>query len=182
MLSELQRRFDTIEQQRAALQNGVRDLSDAQLTWTPSGTAWSVQQIVEHLVLSDETVGHARAADAAVETEALMFRVLPRAWRRALILRALNRNAVLPLPSPAVEPRGKVPLSELLTRWDAARGEMRRVLETLQGGHERRYSHPVLGPLTAVQMLDLGQAHMAYHTRQMEALRRGPSFPRATEG
>ena len=175
MKSELQKRFDAIERQRADLQDSALALSDTQLKWTPSAETWSVGQIVQHLVLSDETVGHAQEA-GAVAAEASMFRVLPRAWRRALVLRALKRDKVLPLPSSGVEPQGDVPLAELLSRWNTAREEMRQVLETLQGD-ERRYFHPVLGPLTARQMLELGETHTAYHTRQMEALQREAAFP-----
>ncbi len=174
MHSKLQSRFHAIERQREALQSGVLALDDVQLNWSPNAAVWSIGQTVQHLVLSDETVGQAQDA---VETEALMFWVLPRAWRRALVLNALKRDAVLPLPSPDIEPHGNVPLSELLGRWDTARGEMGRVLETIEL-NARRYSHPVLGPLTAMQMLELGQTHTAYHTRQMEKLQRDPAFPR----
>lgn len=176
MLPNLERRFEAIEQQRSALRGAVLTSSDTQMNWAPAATVWSMKQIIEHLVLSDETLG--RAHDAGrVPTEALMFRVIPRAWRRALILRALKRNAVLPLPSPGVEPQGKVSLSELLSRWDAARAGMRRTLDTLDS-RERRYAHPVLGPLTAAQMLVLSQEHTAYHTRQLEALKHDTAFPR----
>ena len=117
---------------------------------------WSVGQTVHYLTCySDETLGRAQDPEA-VKAEAPLFRVLPRAWHRTLILGALNRNVVLPLPSPVVEPRGDVPLSKLLPRWNRARREMRRALDTLQGD-EPRYSHPVLGPLTAAQMLELGR-------------------------
>ncbi len=179
MLPELQRRFEAIERQRATLESSILALTAAQVNWTPSAAVWSVGQIVHHLVLSDETLGRAQDAEA-VKAEVPMFRVLPRAWRRALILSALKRGVVLPLPSPAVEPRGDVPLSKLLSRWARARREMRRVLDTLEAD-EPRYSHPVLGPLTAAQMLELAQTHTAYHTRQMEALQRDPAFPRGAE-
>ena len=175
MLPDLQRRFDAIERQRALLQSGALASSEAQLNWTPKAGAWSIGQVVHHLVLSDETIGRAQDVGQAA-TEEPMFRVLPRAWRRALVLTAFRRNAILPLPSPAVEPRGDVPLSRLLERWQAVREEMRGALDIQRGG-DVRYSHPVLGPLTAAQMLELGQTHTAYHTRQIEALRRDPSFP-----
>lgn len=126
-------------------------------------------------MLSDETVGRAKDAGEG-ESEARMFRALPRAFRRALVLGAFRRDAVLPLPSPAVEPRGDVPLPGLLARWEGIRTEMRLALDPLRGD-EPRYSHPVLGPLTAGQMLELGRAHTAYHARQIEKLRRDPAFP-----
>ena len=177
MQSEIRRLFEVVEKQRAAIQSRAGDLSDAQIHWVSNPAIWSVGRIVEHLVLSDETVGRAQDADK-IQAEAIMFRVVPRPVRLALILRALNRDVALPLPSPAIEPHGNVPVSELLSRWEAARREMGRILETIRSD-EKRYSHPVLGSLNAVQMLELEQAHTAYHTRQMEALQREPAFPQS---
>ena len=175
MRPELQRGFDAIEVQRAHFQNTALALDDGPLNRSLGPGVWSVRQIIEHLILSDESVGRAQDA-GAVQAEALMFRVLPRALRRALVLRAFSRDVVLPLPSPAVEPSGDVPLPALLSRWEASRAEMRRVLDSLQRD-EARYSHPVLGPLNAAQMLDLARAHTAYHARQMEALQHEAAFP-----
>ncbi len=176
MLTKLSNSFDAMERQRTALQDAARALNDAQLNWTPGTDVWSTLQIIEHLVLSDETVGRAHEP-GSVKNEAPMFRVLPCAVRRALILRALRRDFFLPLPSLDIEPHGDVPLPELLSRWEAARNEMRQVLNSMQSD-ERRYSHPVLGPLTAAQMLKLGQTHTAYHTRQIETLQSNTMFPK----
>ena len=126
-----------------------------------------------------ETVGRARPAEIT-DTEAPMFRILPRGVRFAMVLRALQRDMTLPLPTPDLEPTGNVPMPELFTRWEAEQREMRRVLETLQG-NERRYWHPVLGPLTAKQMLDLAQVHTAYHIRQIKARQRDSAFPQTHE-
>lgn len=175
MIPPLQSHFEDIERQRAALESSASALDGAQLGWTPDAATWSARQIIEHLVLSDETVGRTQEA-GAVGTEARMFRILPRSWRRALVLGAFRRDVVLPLPSPAVGPRGDALLPALLARWEAVRGEMRLALDSLRGD-EPRYSHPVLGPLTAGQMLALSQTHAAYHTRQLEELRRDPAFP-----
>ncbi len=167
-MQSVQQSFEAIERQRCAIGESALALSDADLRWKPNADTWSIQQIVEHLVLSDETVGQAQNM-GAVQNEALMFRILPRALRRALVLAAFQRGAVLPLPSPAVDPSGNVPLSELLERWDTARAEMRRALETMQQS-DQRYSHPVLGPLTAGQMLKLEQVHTVYHWRQIQTM------------
>lgn len=175
MQADLQHRFDQVESQRAALLSAVVALSDAQASWTPNPSVWSVRQIVQHLVLSDETVGHA-CEPGDVQAEERLLRVLPRAVRRGLVIRAFARNMALPLPSPGVEPREDVPLPALLARWDKARGEMKAVLDTLHG-NGTRWSHPVLGPLTATQMLDLEHAHNAYHGRQIKALQSQAAFP-----
>ena len=123
-------------------------------------------QIVEHLVLSDETVGQAQKMPAAEDP---MFRVLPRAVRRALVLAAFKRDLALPLPSPGLEPSGKVPLPVLLGRWEQSRMRMREALKEVQLD-KPGWSHPVLGPLTALQVLTLAEVHTAYHARQMARL------------
>lgn len=174
MVPELQRRFDVIEDQRRSLQNEALGLSEAQLLWAPPA-AWSIGQVIEHLVLSDETIGQAQNP-GALGSEGLIFRLVPPSWRFALVVRALKRNTALPLPSPEIEPSGQVSLSHLLERWDSSRAQMQQALATLQD-HEKRYFHPVLGPLTAAQMLELGETHTAYHRRQIAAIRHDNAFP-----
>lgn len=175
MRTEFQHQYDAIERQRAALEAIVCQLSDLQLNWKPKPNAWSTLQIVHHLVLSDEAIGRARSADQT-EAEAPLLRVLPRAWRRAMILGALRHGIILPLPSPDIEPRDSIPLADLLERWSISRSDMGVILDTLRAD-EVRYSHPVLGPLTAAQMLELGRVHTAYHMRQMQTLQRAPQYP-----
>jgi hypothetical protein len=179
MLPEMQTRFHAIEQQRSDIQSRITRLSDEQLDWTPETTSWSIRQIIEHLVLCDETLGRAREAGSVMK-EAPVFRAVPRALKRALVLRALSRGAILPVPSPAVEPQGNVSLTELVSRWETARGEMQGFLHTL-AEDETRYLHPVLGPLTATQMLELNETHAGYHWRQMNALLQRNAFPHPEE-
>ncbi len=175
MLTELQHRFDAVEHQRIALKAAVSPLSDLQLSWKLEPGSWNILQIVQHLVLSDETVGRIKEV-GEMEAEAPLFRLLPRALRRAMIISALRHDIVLPLPSPDMEPSGSISLGDLLARWHASRSDMGSVLETLRADADL-YSHPVLGPLTAAQMLDLGRVHTAYHMRQMQVLQRARQFP-----
>ncbi len=166
MLPELERGFEAIEAQRATLTSKALALSDEALTKKPTPEAWSVRQVVEHLVIADETVGQRWPSDKAAPDP---LRLLPRSWRTALIEGAFRRNLTLPLPSPEMEPRGDAPLPALLERWAASRAEMRWVLEALGAGDDA-YAHAILGPLTASQMLSLAQVHTEYHTRQIDRL------------
>ena len=168
MLPKLRSGFDAYERQRLDLVGALNTLNEMQLAWKQTPEDWSILQIVEHLVLSDELMG--RASDRFIaKSKLLIFRVLPPFVRRFLVLSALKRNTVLPLPLAAMEPRGQSPLGELRIRWEA----VRRVIHTDLDGMTRdteRWFHPALGPLTAAQLLDLGRTHAAYHIRQIEAI------------
>jgi len=173
MQPEIKRRFALIEKQRAELRGVLLDLGEQVLNRRPGPRGWTVLQIVQHLVLSDDTLGQARDEVAAI-VEPLPFRIIPRSIRRAMVLGALRRDISLPLPSKEVDPVDDVELPRLLTRWDGARERMSLVLDRT-GETEERYAHPVLGPLSAIQMLELDHVHVAYHGRQIQALFRQAS-------
>jgi len=59
MQSDTLTRFNAIEDQRRTTKARALALSEAQLTRKETADAWSIQQIAEHLVLSDETLGQA---------------------------------------------------------------------------------------------------------------------------
>lgn len=164
MLTDLRTRFDALNRESASVKATVCALSPEHLTRAPSPGEWSPLQIVHHLVLSDETVGlPAKTALSDKPLGAFLFR---------LGLMALNRNVRLPIPDPALEPTSEVPLETLLERWDAAHRELEAFLEdvTEERTRSKPFAHPIIGPLTSKQLLELGKAHTAYHRRQLEAL------------
>jgi hypothetical protein len=170
-----EKRFNTIERQRTYLCDSAQALTDAQLIWKPGADYWSVGEVIEHLILSDEAAGRAHGSNVT-KREPRRFRAIPRSWRRALILSAFRRNMRLPVPLPGILPRSGLSVAVLLDRWNDVRRGMRADLET-QHGDAKRYSHPVIGPLNANEMLEMTEAHTAYHTRQIEGIQRMSAFP-----
>ena len=166
--------LEALAQERRAIVLKVSALTDSQLDFSPDG-AWSAREIVEHLVLSDEMVGRSRSEFAP---ERPPFRFLPHRLRRALILGALRKNVVLPLPGSEFAPQGRTPLETLLQRWDAVHKSIRAEV-ALGDPSEPRYEHPVLGRLTPPQMLRLGIEHTRYHARGLDALIACADFPAA---
>ena len=175
MNSEVQKAFDTTERQRAELKVAVSSLSEAQLNWTPDNSAWSILQIIDHLVRSSRSVQIAFATGVQ-ESEFPLPRLLPRSLRRALILGALNRDLTLPVPSKELEPGTNASLPELYSNWETLTNGIRRFIEPLNGD-EKKYTHPAMGPLTILQTLELGRVHTGYHARQIERLRKRSGFP-----
>ncbi len=175
MNSELQKAFDATERQRAELKVAVSSLSEAQLNWRPDNSAWSILQIVDHLVRSSRSVQKAFETGAQ-EPELLIPRLLPQSLRRALILGALNRDLTLPVPSIELEPGSNASLPELYSNWEIVSNDIRNFIEPLNGD-EKKYTHPAMGPITILQTFELGRVHTAYHTRQIERLRNRSGFP-----
>ena len=175
MRAGIQEGFDTIERQRTEIEAAVSALSDAQREWRTAEGEWSARDVLEHLVLSDEAVGRVRALEA-MEIVPPPVRLLPPAVRRRMILGALRRNVRLPLPSPGIAPGSGESLAVLLERWATVRDAMREELARSRKG-DAPYSHPILGALTAEGMLELDEAHLGYHARQIATIRRSPGFP-----
>lgn len=143
--------------------------------WAPDSATWSALQIVEHLVLAEESVGRPDAG-AVHRPVAFPFWLVPRPLLRRFILRALNNDVALPLPAPGLDPTGLVPFDQLLARWATVRDTAREAIET-HSERARLYWHPVLGAIDALAMLELANCHHAYHLRQLKRLLQLPECP-----
>ncbi len=166
----LLRQFHATQEQQREIVSSIEGLSAAQRAWKDRPDTWSPLQIAEHLILSYETVGSREWAQAQREASGKRPRAYP--VRLQLVLWAMQRNISLPLPSPAVEPLGSTPWPQLQERWQAASSQMRDSLE-LPGAARRSsrpFDHPIVGALSAREMLRLNQVHNAYHLRQLKAL------------
>lgn len=166
MEASLREWLGKIESLRCEISDAVSTLTAEQSRWKPSPDAWSAGQIVEHLTLADAKLG-APSREAGLEREGALLRVVPRSTRFAMALRAFSRNVTLPLPSPDLDPTGVPSIAESLLDWERVHRQIAVALDTVDAG-EPSYFHPILGPLSAAQMLELCHAHMAYHGRQIQ--------------
>lgn len=168
----LAREFEITETQRREAISLLENLSAPQREWKARPTDWSPVQIVEHLVLSYETVGSREWAQAQREENGKTPRAHP--FLLQLVLWSLRRNVRLPLPSPSVDPKGQTPWPQLEARWQEASSQMRDSLEA--PGAVRRtsrpFAHPIVGALNSREMLRLNQIHNAYHLRQLKTVLR----------
>ena len=182
MHEDLRRRFERIEEQKAALLARVTARSEAEQMRVLNGGGWSPRALVHHLVLAEEqTLKHV----AAAADETTPGRVL--ASRRPLVaLLAAAMRAGVPLPAPPEmtppETDGELlTLNDAAARWADCRRAFQKRLEavTVESAREPIARHPIVGPLDARQVLDLAEAHLVYHLRQ--AVRWGISGERASE-
>lgn len=128
----------------------------------PSPDAWSVLEIVEHLVLAERAAcrGMPPIEDLPTHRPRLRDRIL------LPLVRAVLRGPIrVRVPTPAMNPTGQAGLDELRVEWD-------RNFEWLAiyaaSGTSGTVRHPIAGPMTAAQAVHLATLHFERHRRQID--------------
>ena len=77
------------------------------------------------------------------------------------------------VPVPSMKPDGKVTLEELRAIWRKERRAVAVLLETViaENYEQMMFSHAAAGPLTALQMLEIAEAHLETHLRRIDLIR-----------
>ncbi|NIV16631.1 MAG: hypothetical protein GWN62_36890, partial [Aliifodinibius sp.] len=119
MFSEIQQHFDALEDQRKNILSHLQHYDEEQLLFKPDSMKWSISQVVNHLILTEQSAVNYMNKKNKAER-------LPRLnWIAYLRIILLKIALVLPLkfkaPSEVVIPKSNRPLSELITEWEAVR-------------------------------------------------------------
>jgi len=176
LLTEDERRtlslhFDRTEE---ALLVEVRDLSDAEWRFKPTDDTWSIANIVEHLVVIEETVHgvvekmeHAPPADPGRSSSIVDQYVMTEAPNRA------NK-----LIAPAMaQPQGRYADRKSIEFFVKGRARTREIFETTPYLRGRLLPHPMFGLWDGYQWLLATSAHTERHTEQIRELKTHPAFP-----
>lgn len=164
-------RLQSIVRKRARLLDEIAAMPTAQVTSHPRPGKWSIQEIVEHLVLSEVGVLGDLAAlrEVPPQRRALKHRI--RYW---VVMFVLRFDIPVQVPSRALLPKGERPIAELGRQWEA---QHRLLGEWLANPAPRQvgqplFRHPIAGPMTVVESLRMLEVHLDRHTRQVRALMR----------
>jgi len=163
----LLRRMDRIERSRDALLDEVDALpADAQGA-RPLAGKWTIREIVEHLVRAERVVLDAELRPPT--RPASLGRRLRRRLSYHVVLGVLRFGIDVRAPADAMLPSGGVDLPGLRRQWRENHRELRRRIAALdeRGLRAPFARHPVSGVLTAAQSLELLEAHLARHRRQI---------------
>lgn len=170
MLAELQQQCADLDQRSNALLDNLTGLTPLELRFKPSPSSWSILEVVQHLVLSEQDViGQARFADTPT-----LLRRDPRAYLGyPMVFLVLYYGVPWPVPSAGMKPDGRATLTELCTQWSNLHSWLRRYIDRLTPATIKRavFYHPLTGPLTVKQTLILSHTHLTCHTRQIERIK-----------
>lgn len=160
-----------------AVANG---LSPAQAAFKPSPDRWSIQEVVEHLVLAEEFGVNAmwRAAEG--------LRTGQPAWtgehtnRRLAIEEVVARTWRLREVAPDwVTPRSGGPIGYWLARYRACGQVLAGLGPVLEGLDLEAviFPHPISGPLDATQRLAFLRFHADRHLQQIASIKASEGYP-----
>lgn len=154
--------FDDIEIRRQHFLQTLERLPEARRKESPSPNVWTPSQLIEHLVLAEETqLAELRASKPLVATA--------RRWSNGFLVRmvvfTLKNRIRVPVPA-NMKPSGKVSWDDLKARWERVRSEFIAEIENVDA-ESLRAKHHVLGWITPIEMLMITNAHLQYHVLRM---------------
>jgi hypothetical protein len=169
-----------IDESHQEFLSAVDGVSEAQWTWQPAPTRWSVGETAEHIVLA----------------EALLFGVTVRAlaapanpeWKEQtkdktdLLMRVMpSRQETAVAPQPFV-PREKLMPAQVKERFRAQRVDILNFARETQLAlkqHTAVHPFPVFGVLNAYQWLVYIVLHTMRHDEQIAEIKASPGYPSA---
>lgn len=169
MKTRLLKQIETLDIDRKALLDELRQFSMDTLARKPGEDRWSILEIVEHMVLAERTILK-NLPDSELTTDepqSLKSRVL-----YPIVVFVLSRKIPVKVPARSMLPKGKSSLEELSGRWDENFGWLKSHLKDLGPGEHRLaiFSHPVVGPIDTAQTVKMARLHFDIHRRQIRTL------------
>jgi hypothetical protein len=113
----LNQRLHELNEKRGALLDEMEALDPAKLLAKPLAGKWSILEIIEHLVLKERSSRACQTRRVLGERE----RRLKHRFRYLIVMFVLRYGIPVPVPSPAMVPRGARSLPELRRLWDETR-------------------------------------------------------------
>jgi hypothetical protein len=178
MLPILRSRFDELERQRRAVMDELLLHSPAQLQFRPGPGAWSLAELMQHLVLVEEsTLEFLRSKPPRPAST----RTLAHRLRWAMFATVAPRSIRVRVPVAAVKPVGDVPVDALVVRWEAAREQLGAYLDgiTISQLPMVVMKHPIGGPLPVIETLEFIRLHLVHHGHQIRRIRSASGWPAA---
>jgi hypothetical protein len=169
MLPELSDLWTKIETRHQEMFDLIDELTPEQLLFKPEPNRWSILQVLQHVILGAQGL---RRSEAELRDNPLR-KILKPGGMVKVVMDVLVNDVPVDVPDPSMEPDGELTVEELRVIWEKERRGVAALLETVTAeNHEQvMFSHAAAGPLTALQMLEVAEAHIETHRRQIDRIR-----------
>lgn len=166
----LHQHLAALDAERRALLAQLAVAGPETLARQPRPGAWSVLEILDHLVTAERVILGGLADPATLQ--AARPRPAER-LRRILVWGVLRFRIRVKVPTRRMLPQGGRDFAALRAAWDENLAWVRAFAEA--GGGERGavFRHPVGGPLTLAQALAMDRLHLRIHAAQIARILEG---------
>jgi hypothetical protein len=174
LVRSLKQQFDTLEQQRQALESDLSLLTPAQLSFRPFDDSWTISEVVHHLAVTEHLI-FAAATKPDVRRSGRRANVMG----TALLWAVLMLGVRVRVPIPRLSPRRDISLDDAHKEWIEARQHWKRFLEALpqERLQEMAFRHPIAGPIRFAGVPRFLRRHCAHHLRQIDRIQTHSAFP-----
>ena len=177
MLQPLERGFARLENSRKEFLGRVQKLQPHQRAFSPNSHDWSLLQIIDHLVISEEQT-------LRIVAKQLANPKLPDRgrWHAPLRMSLMKLAMRLPLkykiPTEQVAPSPSPDFAELKARWETVRRNLGSLLADIQQSqqHQPVFRHPFFGLMDVEQVLLFLQEHFNHHMQQVKRTLKAGGF------
>jgi hypothetical protein len=169
MLSQLSGLWAKLETRHQEMFDLIDELTPEQLLFKSEPNCWSILQVLQHVVLGAQGM---RRSEAELRDNPLRKILEPGAMVK-VVKDILVNDVPVNVPDPSMEPDGKVTVEGLSAIWRKERRAVAALLETVTAENQAQvmFSHAAAGPLTALQMIEIAEAHLGTHRRQIDRIR-----------
>jgi hypothetical protein len=164
--------YEQLENDRDRLMTELSNASGDTLSLKPSQDKWSVNEILTHLVTSEQlTIRYLKKKSLGVDqlrdsglAEKIRYAVLEISQRLPLKFKA-PKHVVSHTPE-------ALQLPQLLFSWNATRQELKEFLDSISDRNIKKliYKHPVAGRFDVIQCLMFMREHYHHHLPQIKRL------------
>ncbi len=162
---------------KAEFANALSGLTDEQLNYRADETKWSIAQVAEHLILTENTINaliFERIASSPEVTSKELFRLKD----GAIPLAITNRSQKFTAP-PQIQPKGEWKTrSELVAEFGKRRERTIESVKTTKVNLRIHFGeNPLFGQIDGYQWIIFLDAHTRRHLAQIEEIKSDPGYP-----
>lgn len=171
MRKSIENQLDTLDSELKLLLRDLKAHSDQDLNWKPKTDKWSVAQVMQHLMKSEELALKYVQKKLSFEPELKNAGVMA-ALRGKIIKMYLKSPFKVKAPSGVSDDNFPEEASfwDLVKQWQSQRAEMRTYLGTLPDDLFKKaiFKHPLGGRISLGAMLEFHIGHFRRHRGQID--------------
>ena len=162
-------KLEKMDRKRLALLEKLAVVAPEDLARKLVPKRWSLLQVLQHIILAEHEVLQGMPNPSKlVPRKRNPFQTI----NYLLVMLILKWDIPVPVPSSAMVPDGNTTLPELRKQWDRNFQWLKTYGNglTVETARQAVFKHPVIGPLTPTQALELGRLHLDSHIRHINRI------------